>query len=88
MTEGFVPKTSFLENPDLSDGKAATILDTLKAVLAEKRFPHPVLSKVLQLASDGAAGDRRERWSQWGNEKGKPNDCKCALSCTSTCSLY
>ena len=44
MTEDFVPKNRFLKN--LSDGKAATILDTLKAVLAEKRLPHPVLSKV------------------------------------------
>ena len=33
MTEDIVPKTRFLKNPDLSDGKAATILDTLKAVL-------------------------------------------------------
>ena len=31
MTEDFVPKTRFVKNPDLSDGKAATILDTLKA---------------------------------------------------------
>ena len=46
-------KTGFLKN--LSDGKAATILDTLKAVLAEKRFPHPVLSKGFRLGSDGAA---------------------------------
>ena len=53
MTEDFVPKNRFLKN--LSDGKAATILDTLKAVLAEKRLPHPVLSKVFGLGSDGAA---------------------------------
>ena len=33
MTEDIVPKTRFLKNPDLSDGKAATILDILKAVL-------------------------------------------------------
>ena len=43
----------FLQN--LSDGKAATILDTLKAVLTEKRLPHHVLSKVFGLGSDGAA---------------------------------
>lgn len=55
MTEDFVPKTRFLKNPDLSDGKAATILDTLKAVLAEKPLPHPVLSKVFGLGSEGAA---------------------------------
>ena len=53
VTEDFLPKTRFLKN--LSDGKAATILDTLKAVLAEKRLPHPVLSKVFGLGSDGAA---------------------------------
>lgn len=53
VTEDFLPKTRFLKN--LSDGKAATILDTLKAVLAEKRLPHPVLSKVFRLGSDGAA---------------------------------
>ena len=55
MTEDFVSKTRFHKNPDLSDGKAATILDTLKAVLAEKRLPHPVLSKGFRLGSDGAA---------------------------------
>ena len=53
VTEDFLPKTRFLKN--LSDGKAATILDTLKAVLAEKRLPHHVLSKVFGLGSDGAA---------------------------------
>ena len=53
VTEDFLPKTRFLKN--LSYGKAATILDTLKAVLAEKRLPHPVLSKVFGLGSDGAA---------------------------------
>ena len=53
VAEDFLPKTRFLKN--LSDGKAATILDTLKAVLAEKRLPHPVLSKVFGLGSDGAA---------------------------------
>ena len=53
VTEDFLLKTRFLKN--LSDGKAATILDTLKAVLAEKRFPHPVLSKGFRLGSDGAA---------------------------------
>ena len=55
MTEDFVPKTRFLKNPDLSDGKAATILDTLKAVLAEKWLAPPVLSTVFGLGSDGAA---------------------------------
>ena len=53
VTEDFLPKTRFLKN--LSDGKAATILDTLKAVLAEKRLPLPVLSKAFGLGSDGAA---------------------------------
>ena len=55
MTEDFVPKTRFHKNPDLSDGKAATILYTLKAVLAEKRLAPPVLSTVFGLGSDGAA---------------------------------
>ena len=34
MTEDFDPKACFVKNPGLSNGKAATILDTLKTVVA------------------------------------------------------
>ena len=55
MTEKFVPTTCFVKNPDLSDGKATTILNCLKAIQKVNRLAPPVLSKVFWWGSDGAS---------------------------------